>query len=107
MANMDREPFWGYKKTYSLKDKQDLRNIRFEACGKPRSEVTPCDGTFDLEYLYLLTLPQFEMSYKEQQWPAANAYTQFGKRLSGDMKVAWDKMLDKHFSDIDLRDHDN
>ena len=85
---MDREPFWGYKKSYSLKDEQDIHNIWFEARGKPRSKVTPCNGTFGLEYLYSLTLPQFEMAYKEQGWPSADAYTQFGKCLSSNMKVA-------------------
>ena len=58
-------------------------------------------------YLYLLTLPQFEMDHKEQNWPSADAYTQFGKCLSGNMKVVWNETLNKHFSDLDLQGDEN
>ena len=54
-----------------------------------------------------MTLLEFELAYKEQDWPAQDTYMYFGKCLSGDMKVAWDDMLENHFSNIDMRDDAN
>ena len=103
MADMDRAPFWDLKKGWSLLDETETRKVRFEKKGKPRSEVLPCDGTNTMEFLIALTLPQFEEAYKEQDWTAAEAYTQFAKCLTGELRVAWDETLDKEFPRDDER----
>ena len=88
MADLDREPFWGKEKAWSHSDALETRKVRFEARGKPRSEVIPCDTSFTMEFLLALTLPQFEQAYFEQGWDQDDAYTQLTKCLHGDMKVA-------------------
>ena len=99
MADLEREPFWGQNKAWSLSDEQETRKVRFENRGKTRSEVIPCDGALSIEFLLALTLPQFEVAYKEQGWTPSEAYEKFGKCLTGDMKVAWEETLDKDYPD--------
>ena len=66
MADLDREPFWGKDKGWTHNDESEIRKVRFEARGKPRSEVIPCDPSFTMEFLFANTLPQFEQAYYEQ-----------------------------------------
>ena len=68
MADLDRKPFWGYEKAYTLKDIQGVRKLCFDNRHKVCSEVTSCDGIYNLESPYSLTLPEFEQAYKEQDW---------------------------------------
>jgi len=97
MADLEQEPFWGQQKAWSLTDEQETRKVRFETRGKTRSEVIPCDGALSIEFLLALTLPQFEVAYKEQGWIPSDAYEKFGKCLTGDMKVAWEETLEQEF----------
>ena len=107
MADLEMKSFWGYEKAYTLKDVQETRKLRFDNRHKVCSEVTPCNVTYSLEFLYSYTLPAFEHVYKDQDWEAHDAYMYFGKWLSGNMNTAWDDMLEKHFPDIDTRDYGN
>lgn len=99
MADLEREPFWTQQKAWSLSDEQETRKVRFESRGKTRSEVIPCDGTLSIEFLIALTLPAFEIAYKEQGWTPSEAYEKFGKCLTGDMKTSWEETLDKDYPD--------
>ena len=99
MADLDREPFWGKDKGWTAADELDTRKVRFEARGKTRSEVIPCDSGFTIEFLFALTFPQFEHAYIEQDWSEEEAYSQLTKCLHGDMKVAWEETLDKDYPD--------
>ena len=107
MADLDREPFWGRTKAWTLEDEQETRKVRFEARGKPRSEVLPCDGSHSVEFLLSLTLPQFEIAFREQEWDDKVAYENFSKVLTGELRVAWEETLDKEYSDPVMRNSTN
>ena len=97
MADLDREPFWTKQRAWTPADETETRKVRFENRNKIRSEVLPCDGSFGIEFLLALTLPQFNDAYKEQNWESHEGYTKFGSVLTGDMKVTWDETLEKEF----------
>ena len=107
MADLEREPFWQRAKAWDIEEQQAIRKIKLEEKHKGRCEVIPCDGKYGLEFLYSLTLVEFAAAYKTLAWAPAVAYEKVLLVLTGEMRVAWEEMLDNEYADLSLRNDDN
>ena len=98
MADLDREPFWGRKKAWSIDEESQSLKIKLEnGKSKPRCQVLPCNGEYGLEYFLSLTLPQFVEAYKELGWDAQEGYTKFLTCLTGDMRISVEETLENEY----------
>ena len=68
MADLNRTAFWEYEQSYTFANVNKIHKITFDIRHKVRSKVTPCNGSHGLEFLYSLTLPEFEQANHDQGW---------------------------------------
>ena len=102
MASLELDPFWEMEKTWTDDHKHRINKIRFEKTQTNRkncsSKVMPDSGCYGVEFHLLLTKPPFETAHKEQNWTGEEMFDHSTQVLSGDIKTAWEEILDSDFS---------
>ena len=103
MADLDIEPFFTLKKAYSEENLPEA--VKFEAQSGTRNtnkltgRVIPDAGDKTIEFLYEVTLQQFQELVEELTLSGEDKWKKFRKCLRGNMKTCWDEIVDTDYSD--------